>query len=187
MDSLGLRAGRFSDVPVPKVAARHKPARFGRGRVRAHPKGVRASAFHALHFSPGATGYSTGYLMNFSFVGAAMEQKQLALMGRLDGPSVASPEVVALAVTYRQAVRLAWAHRRIHFATLRQLAAETGMTAQHVSDYMHNDDRPARRDLPAQWIAAFEAFVGNTIVTQWLAAQARLTVLEGLQAERMVA
>ena len=116
-----------------------------------------------------------------------MQQKNLALIGRLDGPAVAPANVVAQAGTYRQAVRLSWAHRRVHFATLRQLAAETGMTAQHVTDYLHNDDKPTRRDLPGQWIAPFEAFVGNTIVTQWLAAQAHLTVLEQLQAERMAA
>ena len=120
-------------------------------------------------------------------MGAVMEQKPLPLLGRIDGPSVAPARVIALAKTYRQAVRLAWANRRVHYATYRQMAAETGMTAQHVTDYMRNDDKPTRRDLPAHWIAAYEAFVGNTIVTQWLAAQSKLTVLEEVQAERMAA
>lgn len=99
-----------------------------------------------------------------------MQQRQLPLMARMDGPAIAPLSVVAQALTYRQAVRLAWAHRRVHYATLRQLAAEAGMTVQHVSDYLHTDDRPARRSLPAERIADFEAFVGNTITSQWRAA-----------------
>lgn len=116
-----------------------------------------------------------------------MEQKQLPLMGRINGPSVAPTSVVAQAKTFREAVRLAWAHRRVHYATFRQLAAETGMTVQHVSDYMHPDDKPTRRSLPAERIAVFEAFVGNTIASQWLAARSQLTVLEEMQAERAAA
>jgi hypothetical protein len=61
------------------------------------------------------------------------------------------------------------------------------MTVQHVSDYMHGDDKPTRRSLPAERLAAFEGFVGNSIVSQWLAARSRLTVLEEMQAERMAA
>ncbi|MFD1709072.1 XRE family transcriptional regulator [Ottowia sp. GY511] len=114
-------------------------------------------------------------------------QKELALLGRLDAPSVAPIAVVTLARTYRDAVRLAWARKRVHYATQRQLAAETGMPPQHVSDYLHTDDGPTRRDLPAWRIPEFEAFVGNTIVSQWLALQARLTVLEELQASRLAA
>lgn len=118
-----------------------------------------------------------------------MEQQQrgLALLGRLDGPSVAPMGVVVQARTYRQAVRLAWARKRVHFATLRQLAAETGVPPQHVTDYLHPDDGATRRDLPAWRIPAFEVFVGNTIVSQWLAMQAQLTVLEELQASKVAA
>lgn len=112
------------------------------------------------------------------------QQLQLRLMGRLDGPATAPNGLVALANSYREAVRLAWQHKRVHYATFRQLAAETGMPAQHVTDYLHNDDKPTRRSLPAERIASFEAFVGNTIVTQWLAARAKLTVLEELQASK---
>lgn len=116
-----------------------------------------------------------------------MNQQSLALLGRLDGPSVAPRHVVALAKTYRDAVRLAWANKRVHYATLRQLAAETGIPPQHVSDYLNNDDKPTRRSLPPDLIGAFEAFVGNTIVSQWLAQQAKLTVLEEMQASRACA
>lgn len=116
-----------------------------------------------------------------------MEQTQLPLMGRMNGPSVAPTSVVAQAKTYREATRLAWGHRRVHYATFRQLAAETKMTVQHVSDYMHKDDKPTRRSLPAERIAAFEGFVGNTILSQWVAGRSKLTVLEEMQAERMAA
>jgi hypothetical protein len=116
-----------------------------------------------------------------------MEQLALRLMGRLDGPSTAPTALVSQAKTYRQAVRLAWISRRIHYATQRQLAAEAGLYAPHVSDYLNTDDKPTRRSLPAEAIAHYETFVGNTIVSQWLAAQAKLTVLEEMQATRAAA
>jgi len=116
-----------------------------------------------------------------------MEQLALPLMGRLDSPSTAPASVIAMANTYRQAVRLAWALRRIHYATQRQLAAEAGLYAPHVSDYLNKDDAPKRRSLPAEGIPAFEAFVGNTVVSQWLASKAKLTVLEELQATKAAA
>ena len=116
-----------------------------------------------------------------------MEQLGLRLMGRLEGPSAAPTALVIQAKTYREAVRLAWTNRRIHYATQRQLAAEAGLYAPHVSDYLNTDDKPTRRSLPAEAISQFEAFVGNTIVSQWLAAQARLTVMEEMQATRAAA
>lgn len=116
-----------------------------------------------------------------------MKQVSLPLLVRLDGPAVAPGHLVALASTYRDAVRLAWANKRIHFATLRQLAAETGMPPQHVSDYLNGDDKTTRRSLPPERIAAFEAFVGNCIVSQCVAHQANLTVLEEVQASKACA
>lgn len=116
-----------------------------------------------------------------------MEQLALPLMGRLDGPSTAPMALVTLANTYREAVRLAWRLRRVHYATQRQLAAEAGLYAPHVSDYLATDDKPTRRSLPAEHIPAFEAFVGNTLVTQWIASKAKLTVLEELQATKAAA
>ena len=47
---------------------------------------------------------------------------------------------------------------------------------------LNADDHPTRRDLPGQLIAAFEGVVGNTCVSQWIAAQSKLTVLEEMQA-----
>ena len=116
-----------------------------------------------------------------------MEQLALRLMGRIDGPSAAPTALVIQAKTYREAVRLSWGHRRVHYATQSQLAGEAGLYAPHVSDYLNKDDKPSRRSLPAEHIGSFEAFTGNTIVSQWLAAQAKLTVLEEMQATRAAA
>ncbi len=109
---------------------------------------------------------------------------ELSLMARLEGPSVAPAEFVAKCKTYREAVRYCWELRRVKRMTKAQLAAEAELTAQHVSDYLAADDLPRRRDLPACKVAAFETVCGNTLVSQWIAHQSRLTVLEQMQARR---
>lgn len=116
-----------------------------------------------------------------------MEQRELPLMGRLDGASIAPSEYVRACKTYRQAVRAAWALRRVKYMTQAQLAGEANLYPQHITDYLHQDDKPTRRSLPADHVAAFEAVVGNTLVSQWLADRAHLTVLEQMQADRMAA
>lgn len=116
-----------------------------------------------------------------------MNQQQLPLLGRLDGPSVAPEQCVARAKTYREAVRLAWQLRRVHFMTRQQLASEAGLYPQHVTDYLHEDDHPKRRDLPAHHIHAFNVVVGNTLVSQWLAHLDGLTILEEMQATKAAA
>lgn len=116
-----------------------------------------------------------------------MDQREFPLLGRIEMPSVAPEQWVRLAKTYRHAVRLAWQLRRVHFMTRRQLAAEARLYAQHVTDYLHEDDKPSRRDLPAEAIPRFEAVVGNTLVSQWIAMHARLTVLEEITATKAVA
>ena len=112
-----------------------------------------------------------------------MKQQELALLGRLDGPSVAPSVYVKACKTYRQAVRAAWQLRRVTYMTYVQLAAESNLYHQHVSDYLNPDDKPGRRDLPADKVREFEAVVGNTLVSQWLAANSKLTVLEQMQAD----
>lgn len=116
-----------------------------------------------------------------------MDQLQLPLLGRINGPSVAPSQYVSMCKTYREAVRMAWALRRVHHMTQRQLAGEAGLRAQLISDYLNPDDKPQRRDLPADRIACFESIVGNTLVTQWIASRVALTVLEEMQATRAVA
>lgn len=115
------------------------------------------------------------------------KQTRMPLLGRLNGPSVVPLQYVVRCNTYREAVRQCWALRRVHYMTLRQLAAEGGLYPQHVGDWLNPDDRPTRRDLPAEAISIFEALAGNTLITQWLAARSSLTVLEEMQATREAA
>lgn len=114
-------------------------------------------------------------------------QKELALIGRMDGPSAVPTAAVNAAKTYREAVRLAWQMRRVKEMNRAMLAALAELYAPHVTDYLNGDDKPSRRDLPADAIARFEAVVGNTLVSQWLAAQSGLTVLEEMQENRRAA
>lgn len=114
-------------------------------------------------------------------------QQEFPLLGRLDGPSVAPPQWVAMCKTYREAVRVCWELRRVKRMTRAQLAAETGMYPQHVSDYLAADDLPRRRSLPGDKVAEFEAICGNTLISQWHASRAQLTVIEELQAQRKAA
>jgi len=109
------------------------------------------------------------------------------LMGRLDGPAVAPANVVAIPQNYREAVRLCWQLRRVKSLSRAMLSAEASLYAPHVSDYLNPDDKPSRRSLPAESIAAFEAVCGNTLISQWLASRARLTVLEEIQASKVAA
>jgi hypothetical protein len=116
-----------------------------------------------------------------------LDQREFPLLGRLDAPSAVPNQWIRHAKSYRQAVRLAWQLRRVERMTMQQLATEAGLYPQHVSDYLSADDKPSRRDLPADKVAQFEGVVGNTLVSQWIAAQSRLTVLEELQATKVAA
>lgn len=110
------------------------------------------------------------------------QQLELRLLCRLDQPAIVPPAAMECAATYRQAVRLCRAVSPRRRITLRQLAEEAGLPPQHCSDYFNPDDRPGRRDLPGHAVAAVERALGNAAITQWLAHQAGLTVLEEIQA-----
>ena len=117
-----------------------------------------------------------------------MDQMPLRpLLGRLEGPAVVPAHLIKTCRTYRDAVRLCWELRRVRGMTLRQLAAEAGLIYQHVTDYLHADGKPGRRDLPGKHIKQYECACGNTAVSQWVAMNAVLTVLEELQASRIEA
>lgn len=109
-----------------------------------------------------------------------MTQLQLPLLGRLDAPSVVPDSHIKACETYRDAVRLCWALRRVKAMTSLTLAEAAGFPANHRSDYLSDDD--TKRELPAKYIKAFEAVCGNTAISQWIARGAKLTVLEELQA-----
>ncbi|MGT2429273.1 helix-turn-helix domain-containing protein [Cupriavidus basilensis] len=93
-------------------------------------------------------------------------------------------DVIAGCITYRDAVRASWARRRIPGMTQRTLAELTECYPSHVSDYLHADDKPGRRNLPAEKMAAFALVVGNWGVQQWIAKQSHLTIMEEVIAQR---
>jgi hypothetical protein len=97
---------------------------------------------------------------------------------------VVPPQVVASIRTYRHACRLAWKLRRTRL-TQRTLAELAGLYPSHVSDYFCVHAH--RRELPAKHIGAVEAVLGNTVISQWIAQQSHITVLEELQAQRSAA
>jgi hypothetical protein len=108
-----------------------------------------------------------------------LEMDDLHLFGGVvRAPEFLPADVIAECRTYREAVRMAWAHRRIKAMTQRSLAERTECYPSHVSDYLHPDDKPARRSLPADKVSAFCGAVGNWGVQQWLNKQSRLTIME---------
>lgn len=109
----------------------------------------------------------------------------LALMGGVvNGPGFLPADVVSKCMTYREIVRVSWSHRRIKGMTQRTLAEHVGCYPSHVSDYLQADDKPSRRDLPAERLNAWAATVGNWGVQQWLARQSKLTIMEEVIAAR---
>jgi len=109
----------------------------------------------------------------------------LGLMGgAVNGPAFLPDEAVNSCTTYRQIVRVSWAHRRIKAMTQRTLAERVGCYPSHVSDYLQADDKPSRRDLPAERLNAWAATVGNWGVQQWLVRQSKLTIMEEVIAQR---
>lgn len=120
-----------------------------------------------------------------------MQLDLLGLLGRIDSAKAIPHSEVAKVKSYRDAVRLCWLHRRVKGMKKNMLSELTGMYAQHITDYLCDADTDKhgkqRRDLPAKYIKEFEGVTGNTYVSQWLALQSGLTVLESMIAERKVA
>lgn len=104
--------------------------------------------------------------------------------GMVNGPAFLPVEVIAACATYRDAVRLSWAHRRIKNMHRCVLAELIGRLPQHVSDYLAADDQPLRRSLPAECLNAWACAVGNFGVQQWLARQSQLTLMEEVISQR---
>ena len=114
-------------------------------------------------------------------------QAQLPLLGGVIQAQrlVVPGAVVAGLKTFRHACRLAWKLRRVRNLTRRTLAEECRLYTSHVSDYFSVHDN--RREMPARHVAAVERVLGNTVISQWLAHQAQLTVLEEAQLMRRAA
>lgn len=115
-----------------------------------------------------------------------MDQLEFPLFQRVDAPSVAPEQWVRYCKTYRAAVQAAWGLRKMKGAKAADMARDMQFHAQHVGDWLNLDNRPSRRNLPAHHIPDFEAYVGNSLVTQWIARHAKLTVLEEMTATRAV-
>ena len=103
------------------------------------------------------------------------------------GPRLVALDLVDACLSYREAVRACWDLRTRRSLTHRVLTDEVNdmslpaevdgkLYPSHVSDYLNQ--RPNKRDLPAKHINAFELACGNRFVSQWLARQAQLTILE---------
>lgn len=108
--------------------------------------------------------------------------RELALMGGVVQAQrlVVPPAVVMGLHSYRHACRLAWKLRAVRNLTRRTLAEQTRLYTSHVSDYFSVHDN--RRELPARHLADVERVLGNTVISQWIAQQSKLTVLEEMQA-----
>lgn len=109
-----------------------------------------------------------------------MQQLQLQMLTVYDGPQLVDREVILACKTYREAVRACWelGKRRRPGYTMRHLAEDIGCYPPHVTDYLHPDDKPSRRDLPAKRVVQFENEMGNRLVSQWMAWQAQLPVID---------
>lgn len=116
-----------------------------------------------------------------------MAQRELALLADFPQPATVSADVVRVCKTYREAVRMSWALRRVRCDNYAHFAAVHGFLSQHLSDYCNADDLPGRKDLPGKLIPLWNCGVGNTLVTQWLTAENGLTLIEELQAARRAA
>ncbi|CAN7418322.1 XRE family transcriptional regulator [Paraburkholderia hospita] len=93
-----------------------------------------------------------------------------------------SRDQVAACNTFRDAVLLAWNNRSKRGMTKSMLAAELDIKMPNLSNMLNPQavDRHGkpRQDLPARYIAAFENFVGNKAITQYLTRMAMLTLME---------
>lgn len=101
---------------------------------------------------------------------------------------VVPAEVIMSLDSYRHACRMGWRLRRprITQATLAELVP--ALYQSHISEYFSARATTSkglpRRELPARYIGLVESVFGNSVMSQWVAQQSRLTVLEEMQAER---
>lgn len=119
------------------------------------------------------------------------QQLQLKLMGRVDGPALVPQGVIMQVKSYRAAVVLCWIHRRVQGMTKASLCEQTGMRPCHVSQYLslaeYDKHGAEMREMPAKYLPAFEALMGNTFPSQWLATQSKILIVEALIPEAKTA
>jgi hypothetical protein len=114
---------------------------------------------------------------------SSYEQQRLPLLGGVVQAQrlVVPAQAVAGLKSYRHACRLAWRLRQKGL-TYRTLAHVAGLYPSHVSDYFSIHEN--RRELPARHVGAVCQTLGNTVIAQWLAQQANVTLIEELQLQR---
>lgn len=105
-------------------------------------------------------------------------QLQLPMLTVYEGPKLVLNDIVNKCKTYREAVQACYQLRTRPRMPNLLLAAEVGCNASHIGDYITHGKRKTKRDLPAEYITAFEVACGNRLITQWLTSRANLTVLE---------
>lgn len=107
-------------------------------------------------------------------------QLALPMLTRIDAPSVVHPAKVKAVQSYRDAVRACWEMRRDRADGAQSACARyMGAQVSHMSSYLSDD--PDARDMPAKFIAAFQFWCGNTVISQYLARVADLSVNEEVQ------
>lgn len=116
-----------------------------------------------------------------------MQQQQLPMLTVYQGPKLVGSDVVYSVKSYREAVQKCFELRTRPRMSNALIAEEVGCCASHIGDYVTTQERKTRRDLPAEHIQAFEVSMGNRLITQWLAAQANLTILETFIQQRAAA
>ena len=114
-----------------------------------------------------------------------MTQLTLPMLTVYEGPRIVSQTAIEACKNYRESVQACWGLKTRTRLTKAQLSEECGCYASHVTDYL--SDKETSRNLPAERIAAFEVACGNRLITQWLAAQANLTILETFLQQRAAA
>lgn len=117
-----------------------------------------------------------------------MDQQQIKLYERKEGPAVVPTALLSHAEDYRAAVINCWKLRKNRNMTQAMVAAETGMRPSHLSSYLAKSpvDEKGRkhRNMPGEYVTGFQRAVGNTFITQWQAMQDQLTILEETIADR---
>jgi len=112
--------------------------------------------------------------------GQQMAQMNLPMLTVYEGPKFVADEVIAGIKTYREAVQKSFELRTRTRMSNALIAEEVGCCASHIGDYVTAQGRKIPRNLPAEFINAWDISMGNRVVTQWMNAQAQLTILEAL-------
>ena len=114
-------------------------------------------------------------------------QREIRIFGSLQKASWVPVEVVDRWQSYREAVVWCWANRPFHGLAEPDdqalFARHAGVHAPHMSRYVSEFSK-APMELKPDLIPAFEAYTGWRGVTQYLAKQSTVTIMEQVIAEK---